>query len=138
MSIETAPDRALALAQRLEELLQGLGVAARGAPHDPAAAMIGDVGQVALPATVGQLVAADRNQTGQPPLIEVIGHHPLHDPADVSQAMRSSACTWPLAICCAPTATRSSKSRVCRASAGAHGTASTRTPQSRHSTRRSS
>ena len=70
------------LAQRLEELPQGLGVAARRAPHDPAAGVVGDVGQVALPAPVGQLIAADRNQPGQTPLVEVVGDHALDDPPD--------------------------------------------------------
>ncbi|HKG03417.1 MAG TPA: hypothetical protein VKB03_09560, partial [Conexibacter sp.] len=46
----------LALVEQLEELLQGLGVAAGRAPHDPAAVVVGDVGQVALPASVRQLV----------------------------------------------------------------------------------
>ena len=44
--------------------------------------MVGDVGEVALPAPVRQLVAADRNQPGQPALIEVIGDDALDDPPD--------------------------------------------------------
>ena len=48
----------------------------------------------------------------------------------MSQPTRMSAAIEVLAICCARKATRSSKSRVCRAPARAHGSASTRTPQS--------
>jgi hypothetical protein len=44
-----SPGPSQALAEQIEELLQRLGVAARRAPHDPARAVIGDVGQVALP-----------------------------------------------------------------------------------------
>ena len=44
--------------------------------------MVGDVGQVALPAPVRQLVAPNRNEPGQAPLIEAIGDDALHDPPD--------------------------------------------------------
>lgn len=64
-----------------------------------------DVGEVTLPAPVARLVAWDRNET-RVPLVEVIGDDPLDDPFDVSQEIRSSACTWQLAVCCAQKATR--------------------------------
>jgi hypothetical protein len=44
--------------------------------------VVGDVGQVALPASVRQLVAADRNQPGETALIEMIGDDTLDDPPD--------------------------------------------------------
>src|SRR3954465_15171990 len=82
MSIEIALIRLLAFAELVEERLQRLGVAARRAPHDPAAGGVGDVGEGARPAPVGQLVAADLNQPGQTPLVEVVGGDALDDPPD--------------------------------------------------------
>jgi hypothetical protein len=41
-------DRVAALAEQLEELVQGFGVATGRGPHDPAAMMIDDAGQVAV------------------------------------------------------------------------------------------
>jgi hypothetical protein len=56
-------DRGSAFGTELvEERLQGLGVAARRAPHDRTAAMVDDAGEVTLAAAVADLVAADRDQ----------------------------------------------------------------------------
>lgn len=62
-----------------------------GAPHDRSRTVVGDRGQIPLPASVGDLVAADRDQPVQPPLVEVIKDNPLHDlpdrvPRDSEQA----------------------------------------------------
>src|SRR3954454_14984663 len=99
MSIEIALIRLLAVAELVEERLQRLGVAARRAPHDPAAGVVGDVGEVARPAPVGQLVAADLNQSGQTPLVEVVATTRSTSRPTVSHATRSRLCTWLLAIC---------------------------------------
>ena len=56
----------------------------------------------------------------------------------VCQPTRSSRVIGANAICCASHATTSSKSRVCAAPGRAHGTGSSRTPQSRQRSRRSS
>jgi hypothetical protein len=44
--------------------------------------VIGDTGQVALPAAVGDLIDADRDQAVQAALVEVIGDDALDDPPD--------------------------------------------------------
>jgi hypothetical protein len=44
--------------------------------------VVGDAGQIALAAAVGDLVAADRDQTVQPRVIEVIGDDARDDRAD--------------------------------------------------------
>jgi hypothetical protein len=48
-------DRVLAVAEQIEERLQGGGVATRGAPHDRACLVVDDAGEVSLPAAVGDL-----------------------------------------------------------------------------------
>ena len=62
MSIETARIESLAVAELVEEGLQGGAVAARRAPHDRAAAVVGDRGQVAVMAAIADLVDADADQ----------------------------------------------------------------------------
>lgn len=84
------PDRLLALAELVEEALQRLGVAALCAPHDRAGLMIDDRRQVALAAAIGDLVAADRDQSAETPLVELIGDDAADDlpdraPADPQQ-----------------------------------------------------
>ena len=61
------PDRAPALAELVEEGLQGGAVAARRAPHDRARGVVGDAGQVALAAAIGDLVDADRDEADEAP-----------------------------------------------------------------------
>ena len=75
-------DRALALAEQIEEGLQRGGVAARCAPHDRPSPVVDDRGQVALAAAVADLVDADRDQTAQAPLVEVVFDDALDDPPD--------------------------------------------------------
>jgi hypothetical protein len=53
------------LAQRVEERLDGLAVTPRGRPHQPAAVVIDDDGQVALALAVRDLIDPDPLQTGQ-------------------------------------------------------------------------
>ena len=52
------------------------------APHDRAAVMVNDRGQVALATAVGDLVTADRHEPGQPRLVEMVGDDPRDDQAD--------------------------------------------------------
>ena len=66
--------------EQLEEALQGGGVATGGAPHDRAAGVVNDAGQVALAAAIADLIAADHHQPLQPSLVEVIGDHARDDP----------------------------------------------------------
>jgi hypothetical protein len=75
-------DRVAALAELVEERLQRLGVAARGAPYDRAGAVVEDAGEVALAAAVGDLIDADRDEAVQALLVEVVGKHARHDPPD--------------------------------------------------------
>jgi hypothetical protein len=51
-------------------------------PHDRAAGVVGDRGQVAVMAPVADLVDADRDQPGEPVLVEVVGDDALNDRAD--------------------------------------------------------
>ena len=44
--------------------------------------MVGDARQVALPASPGDLIHADRDQAAQAALVEVVGDDALHDPPD--------------------------------------------------------
>ena len=115
----------------------GLCVAARRAPHDPARAVVCDVGHVALPAPVGQLVTADLNESGQA-LIEVIGHDALDDPPDGIPGDPQQRLD--LALGHLLRAERHEVLEVARVAGVRSGprTASTLTPQSRHSTRRNS
>jgi hypothetical protein len=69
-------------AELVEERLQRLGVATGRAPHDRAAAVVDDRGEVALTFAVGDLVAPDRNQAVQASVVEVIGDDALDDPTD--------------------------------------------------------
>ena len=75
-------DRPPAVAEFVEERLQGGGVATGLGPHDRAAAVVGDAGQVALPLAVGDLVDADRDEAREALFVEVIGDHALNDPTD--------------------------------------------------------
>jgi hypothetical protein len=60
---------------------QGLGVPALGGPHHrPATVVVGHHGEVAVPLAVGNLVDADPVELIEPPLVEVLGHHPDHGP----------------------------------------------------------
>ncbi len=84
-------DRVAALAELIEERLQGGGVAARGAPHDRPGLVVDDARQVAVVATIGDLVDADRHEALQASLIQVVGHDALYDlpdgvPGDPQQA----------------------------------------------------
>jgi hypothetical protein len=56
--------------------------AAGGAPHDPAACVVGHVGQVPPAAAVGDLIDPDLNQAVQTPVIQPVGDHPFDDPPD--------------------------------------------------------
>ena len=55
-------DGVAAVTEQLEERLQGGGVAAGFGPYDRAALVVGDAGEVALPAPVGDLVHADQHE----------------------------------------------------------------------------
>ena len=59
------PDRLLAVAELVEEGLQGGAVAARRAPHDRAGGVVGDRGQVAMMAPIADLVDADHDQAAR-------------------------------------------------------------------------
>src|SRR5215213_13922 len=76
------PDRVPALAELVEEGLQGGAVATRSAPDDRARAVVGHAGQVALPAAIADLVDADPDQALEAALVEMIGGHALDDPPD--------------------------------------------------------
>ena len=139
MSIETARIEVLAVAEELEELAQGVAAAAGGAPHDPAGCVVGDVGQVPPAVPVGDLIDADLDQAVQTTVIQVVGRHQLVDPPDRvpsdAQQRLDLALGHPLG------AERDQILKlqdVYRAPRRAHGTTSTRTPQSRQSTRLSS
>ncbi len=67
------PDRPAVVAELGEERLQRLGVAAGSGPHDRARGVVADLGEVALPAAVGDLVHADHHQASEPVGVEVIG-----------------------------------------------------------------
>ena len=76
------PDRAPAVAELVEEGLQGLRVATRRAPDDRAGAVVDDRGQVALPAAVGDLVHADRDEAIEAALVEPVDDDAFDDPPD--------------------------------------------------------
>ena len=76
------PDRVAAGPELVEELGEGGAVAPRPAPHDRSRAVVGDAGQVALPAAVADLVNADRDQPLEPAFVEVVGGDALDDPPD--------------------------------------------------------
>ena len=99
-------DRVLAVPEQVEELLQSLGVAAGGAPHDPLGLVVDDGSEVALPAAVADLVHADVNEVVGAVMVDAVGDDP------VSHPMCSSRVIGVLAICWASHATTSSKSRV--------------------------
>src|SRR3954471_12030786 len=67
------PDRLLAVAEFVEEGLQGRAVAPWLGPHDRACGVIGDRGQVAVMAAIGDLVDADADELVEPAIIEMIG-----------------------------------------------------------------
>jgi hypothetical protein len=91
---------------------------------------VGHAGPVALAAAPGHLVKADRHQTPQALLGQLVGDHALDDPPTVFQSIRSRRAIGVLAICWARKATTSSSSRVWRAPGRAKGTASTLTLRS--------
>ncbi len=105
-------DRVAAVAELVEEGLQGGAVASGAAPHDRARAVVGNAGEVALPAAVGDLVDADRDQAPQTALVEVLGGTRSTMRPTLSHATRISPVIGVLAICWASHATTSSKSRV--------------------------
>ena len=76
------PDRLGVLAELVEERLQRRGVAARTGPHDRARAVVADLSEVALPATVADLVNADHHQALQALDIEAVSDDPLDDLTD--------------------------------------------------------
>jgi hypothetical protein len=76
------PDRLAAVAELVEERLQGGAVAARSDPDDPAAVVVGDDGQVAVAAPVRHLVDADPRQPVQAAAVETLGHDAVDDPSD--------------------------------------------------------
>lgn len=131
------PDGAPAVAQLVKERLQPVGVAARSAPHDRACGVIADEREVALPAPVGDLVHTDGDQPGKAPLVEPVGDHARDDRPDGVPTDAQEPADRRLGHLLRQEGDRSSKSRVWRAPVRAHGTASTRTPQSRQATRRS-
>ena len=75
-------DRGLGVAELGEEGLQGGAVAARLAPHDRARGVVGDGGQVAVMASVADLVDADADEPLEPALVQVIGDDARDDRAD--------------------------------------------------------
>ena len=75
-------DRVAPVAEQLEERLQRLGVAAGLSPHDRPALVVGDAGQVALTAAVGDLVHADQDEPVEAGLAEVVGDDAGDDVAD--------------------------------------------------------
>ena len=68
--------------------------------------------EVALPAAIGDLVNADRDQAGEAVLVEVLGDDTRDDLADGVSADPQQGGDRGLAICWASHATTSSKSRV--------------------------
>jgi hypothetical protein len=76
------PDRVAAVAELGEELGQRGAVAARTAPHDHAAGVVGDAREVAVSAAIGDLVDADANEAVEATLVKVIGGNASHDPPD--------------------------------------------------------
>jgi hypothetical protein len=91
MSDRDRPDRVLRSPRQLKEACSV--VALRPCAHhtiDPEA-WSGDRGQVPLPAAIGDLINADRDQPLEPAVVEVIGDDALHDlsdrvPPDLEQA----------------------------------------------------
>jgi hypothetical protein len=132
------PDRLAPVAEQPEEAPQGLTVAAGGAPHDRPGLVVGDGGQVAVMAAIGDLVDADADQAGEPVLVELIGGHPLDDRPDRMPADPQQPRDRRERHLLRQPATTSSKSRVWRAPGRTHGTGSSRTPQTGQRSRRSS
>jgi hypothetical protein len=66
------PDRELAVTEQVEESLQGGGVATWCGPHDRAALVIDDGGEVAVSAVVADLIDSERDQPFEAAVIEVI------------------------------------------------------------------
>ena len=66
-------------AQRVEERLQGFGVAARRGPHQPTRVVIDHARQIPVPLTIRDLIDPDPPQPGQRiRLPRTVGHHPAH------------------------------------------------------------
>ncbi|HEX5194399.1 MAG TPA: hypothetical protein VFW09_16500 [Solirubrobacteraceae bacterium] len=65
-----------------EELIGSGSVVAVGAPHDLAAAMVSDQGEVAALAFAGDLVDPDLKQVLPPVRIKLVGADALDDPPD--------------------------------------------------------
>src|SRR4051794_36402381 len=91
MSIETARIDSVASPSSEKKGLQRGAGAARGAPHDGAGGAIGDGGEAALTAAIGDLIDAEEDQALEPVLIEFIGDDAGDDrddrvPADSKQA----------------------------------------------------
>jgi hypothetical protein len=76
------PDRLLAIAEEVEELLQRLRVAAGCCPHDRAGLMVDDGSEVPLPAAVADLVHPDRDEPVETVTIQPVSGDPLNDRAD--------------------------------------------------------
>ena len=138
MSIETARIELLAVAELVEEACRV--AALRPAAHHTIAprAVVGDAGQVAVTAAVGDLVAADRDQALRRCSSRRSATRARRSarPCPTRSAAGRRSASWPSA---APATRRRPRSRACSASpARAHGTASKRAPQPRHHSRRSS
>ena len=105
-------DRVAALAELGEERLQRRGVVARRAPHERAGLVIDDAGEVALAAAIGDLVDADRDEAGEPVLVELLGDDTRDDLADgVSpDPQQAGSGSWPSV---GPTTPRRLRSRGC-------------------------
>ena len=81
--------------------------------------VVGDRGQVAVMAAIGDLVDADADQAGEAALVEVIGDHALDDPPDRVPADPQQPRDRRRTPSAAPATRRRPRSRACSARPGA-------------------
>jgi hypothetical protein len=74
--------------------------------------VVGNAGEIPLPAEVGDLIHPDPDQPVKPAVVEAIGDDALDDLPDGVPPDPQQASDRGLAICCASYATTSSRSRV--------------------------
>ena len=75
-------DALLAVAEEIEERLQGLRVATRCAPHDRAGLMVDDGGELPLPAAIADLIHPDRDESVETVVVQAVSDDPLDDRGD--------------------------------------------------------
>jgi hypothetical protein len=101
------------VAEHLEEALRGGAVAARGAPHDRAAAVVGDAGQAAVMAAVAISSKPMHNRPWRRASSRWSGDYALNGPPDGLLPDPEHRVIGVNANCWTACATMSSKSRAC-------------------------